>query len=93
MDPGLPDGAAVVAIVHPRAVLLSAAQPQTSARNALAGRVQAIDRLDDRARVTLATEPALTAEVTLEALAALDLVAGAPAWALVKATEIDVAPR
>ncbi len=39
MDPGLPDGAAVVAIVHPRAVLLSAAQPQTSARNALAGRV------------------------------------------------------
>lgn len=92
-DTGLADGAAVVATIHPRAVLLSTDQPQTSARNALPGPVQSIDRLEDRARVTLASEPALTAEVTLEALAALGLVAGSTAWALVKATEIDVAPR
>ena len=86
----LPDGAAVVATVHPRAVLLSLTEPATSARNTLYGRIATIDRLDDRVRVTVDCRPLLIAEVTDEALGMLRLVAGMPVWALVKATEIDV---
>lgn len=88
----LPDGTAVMATVHPRAVLLSLTEPATSARNTLAGPIAAIDQLDDRVRVTIACRPALIAEVTGEALALLQLAPGMPVWALVKATEIDVQP-
>jgi molybdate transport system ATP-binding protein len=86
----LPDGTPVVATVHPRAVLLSLTDPATSARNALSGPIAAVDRLDDRVRVTIACRPPLIAEVTEEALTSLRLVEGTPVWALVKATEIDV---
>lgn len=86
----LAEGAAVVATVHPRAVLLSLTEPATSARNSLPGRIIAIDRLDDRVRVTVDCHPPLIAEVTDEALGTLHLEEGLPVWALVKATEIDV---
>jgi molybdate transport system ATP-binding protein len=87
------DGAEVLATIHPRAILLSLTPPATSARNVLLGRITAIDHLDDRARIQLATDPPLTAEVTTQALAALGLTEGELVWALIKATEITVAPR
>jgi molybdate transport system ATP-binding protein len=80
------------AVVHPHAVTLSRDEPNTSARNAWRGEVAAVDLERDRARVRVLGPVELVAEVTVAAVADLGLVPGAPVWASVKATEIDLFP-
>ena len=87
-----PDGPAL-AVVHPRAVALHRNQPEGSPRNVWCAVVDERDAFGDRARVRLAPSadghPAVTAEITPEALAQLGAALGASLWVSVKATEID----
>lgn len=81
------------AVVRPQAVTLSRATPSgTSARNSWPGTVVGIDRLGDRARVSIHGPLPLTAEITVAALDDLALRPGDDVIATVKATEIEVAP-
>ncbi|MCA9292983.1 MAG: ABC transporter ATP-binding protein [Phycisphaerales bacterium] len=83
----------VFASVHPRAILLSRERPATSARNAFAGSVRAVDQLDGRVRVLMDAGPAWTAEITPTAAAELDLTLDTSIWVSFKATELTVYPR
>ena len=82
----------VFAVVHPRAVALHRRQPEGTPRNVLAGSVEHLDVEGDRVRVIVGGAVPVTAEVTPAAVAELQLTAGAPVWASVKATEISVYP-
>ncbi|MFN8018689.1 MAG: ABC transporter ATP-binding protein [Acidimicrobiales bacterium] len=83
----------VFATIEPRAILLAADEPRTSARNNWHVVVRAIDRLGTQVRVDVDGPIELTCEVTPAGLAALDLHPGDPAWISVKATEVSVYPR
>ncbi|CAN5599196.1 ABC transporter ATP-binding protein [soil metagenome] len=87
-------GAEALATIHPRAITLSvdAPPPSSSARNTLEATIAAIDLEGDRVRVVLDSRPALTAEITMDALHALDLRRQQKVWATLKATQIDVYP-
>jgi len=81
------------AVIRPQAVTLLRATPAgTSARNSWPGTVVDIDRLGDRARLSVEGPLALTAEITVAALDDLALRPGDEVTATVKATEIEVAP-
>jgi molybdate transport system ATP-binding protein len=86
---GLAPGAAVAAVVPPRAITLSLDPPRTSARNVISGRVVSVDTSGDRARVTLDTRPPITAEITRDSLSDLGIAAGVPLHAAIKVTEIE----
>jgi molybdopterin-binding protein len=89
-------GAAVFAVVHPRAVVLHRSVPQsTSARNSWRGEATSIEIDGGRARVRLVLDggAVVVAEVTPAAVAELRLADGGPVWASVKATEVTVYPR
>ena len=82
-----------LAVVRPHSITLTRAAPSgTSARNTWPGVVTDIDRLGDRARVSIDGALALTAEITVAALHELDLRPGDEVHATVKATDIEVAP-
>jgi molybdate transport system permease protein len=83
------DGDAI-AVVAPHAVTLHRAEPDSSARNAWPVTVAEVTADGHRVRVRCTGRPEVVAEVTPEAVAALDLVEGATVWASVKATEITV---
>jgi molybdate transport system ATP-binding protein len=85
-------GAEAAAVVPPRAITLSIDPPRSSARNVIAGIVASVDPVADRVRVTIATEPPLTAEITRESLAELGIGPGRRVHAAVKVTEIEVFP-
>jgi molybdate transport system ATP-binding protein len=82
----------VFAVVHPRAVALHRREPEGTPRNVWAGTVDHLDVEGDRVRVIVAGPVPVTAEVTPAAVTDLELTAGAPVWASVKATEINVYP-
>ncbi|HKH25836.1 MAG TPA: ABC transporter ATP-binding protein [Acidimicrobiia bacterium] len=82
----------VFAVVHPRAVALHRRAPEGTPRNVLAGMVEHLDVEGDRVRVIVAGAVPVTAEVTPAAVAELELSAGAPVWASIKATEVSVYP-
>jgi molybdate transport system ATP-binding protein len=82
----------VFAVVHPRAVALHRHEPEGTPRNVLPGTVEHLDVEGDRVRVIVAGPIPVTAEVTPAAVTELELTAGAPVWASIKATEIDVYP-
>lgn len=97
------DGATVVvadaldgpslAVIRPHSITLTqAAQTGTSARNSWSGTVVDIDRLGDRARVSMEGAVTLTAEITIGALHELGLRPGDEVYATVKATDIEVSP-
>jgi molybdate transport system ATP-binding protein len=88
----VPAGAPALARVHPRAIVVSTQRPESSARNALAGPIEALDLHGDLVRLRLGTSPPLIAEVTPEAVRALGLSVGKAVYASLKATEIDVYP-
>ena len=91
---GLRPGEAVFATVHPHSVILSIEKPSTSARNALHGVVSGTDAIDGRVRVHLDAGPVrITAEITPNAAAELDIKPGSRLWASFKATDIGVYPR
>jgi molybdate transport system ATP-binding protein len=85
------DGPAFVAF-RPNAVTLHRHHPEGSARNVWPGEADGLYPSGDRARIRVAGPVPLVAEVTAGAVAALDLAAGGPIWASVKATDIDVYP-
>jgi molybdate transport system ATP-binding protein len=82
----------VFAVVHPRAVTVSRARPETSARNIWPGVAAGLDVQGDRARVHVSGPVAVVAEVTPDAVADLRLADGGPVWVSIKATGIDVYP-
>lgn len=91
---GLDAGTAVRATIHPRAITLATQndRPSSSARNVIDAEVAGIELIGDRVRVLLDARPPLTAEVTVEALDALDLQRSQHVWAIFKATQVDVYP-
>lgn len=90
--PGADPHQRMFATIAPRAVTLSAARPEGSARNTWTGVVQSGEPVGGRARVRVSGPPDLVAEVTLAAAAELGLTPGAVVWSSVKATEIDAYP-
>ena len=78
----------VLALVAPSAVALHRAEPAGSPRNVLVGAVTSTAFLAERVRVTVATTPPVTAEVTAAAAAELRLGDGGDVWAAFKATEV-----
>jgi molybdate transport system ATP-binding protein len=83
----------VLIVIPPRAVVLSRAEPSSSARNTWPGMISSLERLGDRVRVRVDGAVPIVAEVTALAVADLELEIGAPVWVAVKATEIDAYPR
>jgi molybdate transport system ATP-binding protein len=81
------------ALIRPHSIVLVRRPPDgMSARNLWSGTINGIDRLGDRARVSIEGALPLTAEITVAALESLDLRPGEPIHASVKATDIEVYP-
>ena len=85
-------GGAVIGLLKPADVTLSLERPAGSARNVFQGRVTSVAVEADRARVRLATAPALIADVTLGSAQRLALGEGTVVWASFKAVEVEVLP-
>jgi len=82
-----------LAIIRPHSISLVRDHPDgSSARNVWAGTVAEIDRLGERARVSIDGLLPLTAEITVAALEAMQLRSGDDLFATVKATDIEVYP-
>ena len=82
-----------LAIIRPHSISLVRDHPEgSSARNVWAGTVAEIDRLGERARVSIDGLLPLTAEITVAALEAMQLRSGDVLFATVKATDIEVYP-
>ncbi len=82
-----------LAIIRPHSISLVRDHPEgSSARNVWAGTVAEIDRLGERARVSIDGFLPLTAEITVAALEAMQLRSGDDLFATVKATDIEVYP-
>jgi molybdate transport system ATP-binding protein len=89
---GTAAGAVHVAL-RPSAVTLHRTRPErASPRNVWAGRVAGVEAVGDRVRVAVVGRPDVLADVTTDAVAELDLAAGAEIWVSVKATELSVYP-
>jgi molybdate transport system ATP-binding protein len=81
------------AVIRPHSIALTREPPtMSSARNRWAGTIVDVDRLGDRARVGIDGQLPLVAEITVDALDALELRAGDAVHAAVKATDIEVYP-
>lgn len=82
-----------LAIIRPHSISLVRDHPEgSSARNVWVGTVAEIDRLGERARVSIDGLLPLTAEITVAALEAMQLRSGDDLFATVKATDIEVYP-
>jgi molybdate transport system ATP-binding protein len=82
-----------LAVIRPSSIVLDRSEPgATSARNRWTGTVTDIERLGDRARVSIDGALPLTAEITVAALDALELRPGDEVHASVKATDIEAYP-
>ena len=80
----------VLATIHPRAISLHRHEPEGSPRNTWETTITRIEHYGDRVRVQTGTPLPLTAEVTPNAVAALELSERATVWISIKATEIGV---
>jgi molybdate transport system ATP-binding protein len=92
VDPGA-GGADVVAIVHPREIMLFRQAPGGSAQNTYVGVITELvpePPNGERVRVTLGTRPPLVAEVTDRAVMQLELREGLQVTAMFKATGVTV---
>ncbi len=85
-------GDEVFAVIQPAAVALHRARPDGSPHNVWCGTAEIVDVAGDRVRVQVSGELPLVAEVTPDAVAALDLGCGGEVWTAVKAAEIRVYP-
>ena len=83
---------AVHVALRPSAVALHRARPEGSPRNVWSGRVAGVEAVGDRVRVAVIGAPDVLADVTPDAVAELDLAAGAEVWVSVKASELTVYP-
>jgi molybdate transport system ATP-binding protein len=80
------------AVISPAAVAIHRRPPDGSPRNVWPGKVTHIERLATRARVRVDGPVAIVADVTVAAVAALDLREGSDVWVAVKASEVGVYP-
>ena len=80
----------VLATIHPRAISIHRRQPEGSPRNAWETTITRIEHYGDRVRVETGDPLALTAEVTPDAVHALQLGERSVVWVSIKATEISV---
>jgi molybdate transport system ATP-binding protein len=80
----------VLATIHPRAISLHLQQPEGSPRNTWRTTVTRIEHYGDRVRVQTGPPLPLTAEITPNAVDALDLHQHTQVWVSIKATEISV---
>lgn len=85
------DGRVLVAI-RPSSVTLHRGHPEGSARNVWAATVVEVEGYAERARVEVAGEVGLVAEVTTTAVRELGLHSGVQVWVSVKATEVVAYP-
>ena len=85
------DGPAVVT-VRPQAISLYGTMPTGSPRNVWRCNVVEVDIQGSRARVRLGGTIQLVAEVTTEAIDALEVHVGSQVWATVKATDVELGP-
>jgi len=92
LETSSPVAGVVLAVIAPRDVALYLDPPHGSPRNTWSTRVAEVNLLGDRARILLDAPIVVTAEITTVSLAELGLTEGAPVWASVKATQIDVYP-
>jgi molybdate transport system ATP-binding protein len=81
----------VLATIHPRAISLFRREPDGSPRNTWETRITRIEHYGDRVRIQVGEPLSMTAEVTPQAVAALQLKAGEQVWLSIKATEVVVA--
>jgi len=79
----------VFATIAPSAITVHVSEPEGSARNRWPMTVTDIEPAGERVRLRLDGDLPLVAEITAPSLAALGLQVGSPAWASVKATEIN----
>lgn len=86
-------GPEVAIALRPQAIALHRHRPDGSPRNSWAATVSEVEADRDRVRVTLAGPVPATAEITPAAVAELDLVAGTPVWASVKAVDLTTYQR
>lgn len=78
-----------LAVVRPSSVIIQSAPPvASSARNVWPRRIEFLESLGDRVRVTLAGDPPLHADITTTAVADMRLAAGDDVWVSIKATDI-----
>ena len=82
----------VLVALRPDAVSLHASEPHGSARNVWQGRVDGVEPIGDRVRVSTVGPPNVMADVTAAAVSELGLVPGTPVWLSTKATELEVYP-
>jgi molybdate transport system ATP-binding protein len=88
-----PSGGRVLLALRPSAISLHTERPRhASPRNVWPGTVTGVELLTDRVRVQVAGSPPALVDVTPDAVAELDLAAGAPVWLSAKATEIECYP-
>jgi molybdate transport system ATP-binding protein len=80
----------VLATIRASAIGIHNTEPQGSSRNTWKTDISLIEHLGERVRLGLGDPLPLTAEITEEAAAALDLDQGSPVWISIKATEIGI---
>jgi molybdate transport system ATP-binding protein len=80
----------VLVALRPSAVIISADQPQTSARNSWPAIVVGLTLLTDRVRIDLEGEPSALVDVTPSAVSELELTSGSRVWLTAKATDLEV---
>ena len=88
-----PPGPEVAVAVRPQAIAIHRHRPEGSARNSWPARVVDLEAGHDRVRVQLDGPIPVVAEVTVAAVADLDLAPGAEVWASVKAVDLGVYER
>ncbi|MEX0756621.1 MAG: TOBE domain-containing protein, partial [Acidimicrobiia bacterium] len=80
----------VLATIKASAIGIHTTEPHGSSRNVWKTKISLIEHLGERVRLGLGHPLPLTAEITEEAAAALDLDQGTSVWISIKATEIGI---
>ncbi len=83
---------AVLVAVRPSAIAVHGGRPEGSARNVWQGRVEGVEPVGDRVRVSVSGQPSVVVDVTAAAVLDLDLERGSAVWLSAKATELEVYP-
>lgn len=82
----------VLATIRPRAIVIHLRRPEGSPRNTWATTIERIEHLGERVRLRTGDPLPLTAEITEDASAELELRQGSGVWVSIKATEIGIEP-
>jgi molybdate transport system ATP-binding protein len=90
--PETPPPQEAIATLRPSDVSIHIERPTGSARNTLRGRVDSIWIEGGRARVRVASEPPVVADVTVGSLERLGIAEGVDVWAVFKAVEVRLQP-